>query len=128
MAVLVQEFRSLAGAGEPFGILLHLVVQHGEHPHLPALQPDELIGIEHAAVAVQAGEIPAIFGILRLFQPERKHLPVQFVAIALRRRGKIHFLHIFSWFELQKYKQFSLDLQINYNTVHHSSWTIDVPS
>ena len=64
VAILFQKFRPLHGTGKPVRILLHLIIQHGEHPDLPALQPDELVGIKDTAVPVQAGEIPPILQVL----------------------------------------------------------------
>ena len=94
MAVLLQEAGALLGAGEPGRILLHLVVQHGEHPDLPALQPDELVGVEDASVPVQASEIPAVLQVLGFLQPERQHAAVELLAIALGHGHKIGCVHM----------------------------------
>ena len=81
VAVLLEELGTLYGAFEPFGAFLHLVVECGEHPHLAALQPHELVGVEDAAVAVEAGEVAAELLVLRLVEPEGYHFVEQFGAI-----------------------------------------------
>ena len=64
VAVFAQELGSLHGAFEPFGTTLHLVIEHGEHPHFTTLQPDEFVGIVDAAVTIETRKIAAEFPIL----------------------------------------------------------------
>ena len=81
MAVLLQELCTLHGTVEPLLPLLHFVVEGGEHPYFPALEPDELVGVEHAAVAVEAGEVAAKLLVLRLFEPEGDDLVEEFALV-----------------------------------------------
>ena len=78
VAVLLQELGSLDGGVEPFLTELHGVIELGEHPYLAALQPDELVGVIDAAVAVEAGEIAAEVLVLGLVEPEWDHAVEKF--------------------------------------------------
>ena len=84
VTVFLQELGPLHGAVQPFLPLLHRVVELGKHPHLPALQPDKFIGIIHAAVAVQAGEVAPHLVVLRVVKPEGQHLVKQLRLVLLR--------------------------------------------
>ena len=95
--ILLQEFSSLTGTFQPLGFFLYLIVEHSEHPDFPALQPNELIGVKHAAITVQAGEITAVFIILRLFQPKRQNLVVQLIIVLVCQLSKIDFCIIHTY-------------------------------
>ena len=73
MAIPLEELGSLDGGVEPLLPLLYLVVEGGEHPNLAALEPDELVGVEHLTVALKAGEVAAKLGVYTLFHPEGHH-------------------------------------------------------
>ena len=79
--VALQKLGTLYGAVEPFLPLLHLAVEGGEHPYFAALQPDEFVGVEHVALAVEAGEVAAVLLVLRLLQPEGDYLVEQLAAV-----------------------------------------------
>ena len=70
VAEFFQEIGPLPGTGEPGLVFLYLIIKHGEHPYFAALQPDKLVRVEDAAVAVEAGEVSAVLKVLRFFQPE----------------------------------------------------------
>ena len=84
VAVFAQELSPLHGAFEPFGATLHLVIEHGEHPHFTPLQPDEFVGIVDAAVTIETRKIAAEFPILRFFEPERQYAIQQFGFVLFR--------------------------------------------
>ena len=84
MAVLLQELGTLDGGVEPLLAGLHGVVEFGEHPHLAALHPHELIGVIDVAYAVEAGEIAAELGVLAFVEPEGDHAKEELRAILLR--------------------------------------------
>ena len=64
VAVFLQEITALEGALKPLRIFLHLIIEHSEHPHLPSLQPHELVRVKNGAVSVKAGEVAAKFLVL----------------------------------------------------------------
>ncbi len=80
---LVQEqrFAALRRHFQPGRISLHGVVQSGEGPNRPALQPDRLVGIDQVAATVEGGEEPPLFAIDAVLQPERNHTLEQSIAI-----------------------------------------------
>ena len=82
MAVVFQELGALNCCIEPFLTFFEAIVQHGEHPHFPALKPDEFVSVIDASVPVQAGEISAELLVLGFFKPERKDIVEQFASVA----------------------------------------------
>ena len=83
VTVLFQKLGPLNGTIQPFLFLLHLIIEHGKHPHFPSLQPDKLIGIKHLSLPVQTGKISSELFILGILQPKRKHLIQKFRFILL---------------------------------------------
>ena len=78
VAVFAQELAALSGTFEPFGTILHLVAQHREEPYLASLQPDELVRIVDAAVAIQATEVASALLVLGVLQPEGQYVIEKF--------------------------------------------------
>ena len=83
VAVLLQELGTLDGGIEPFLTGLDGVVELGEHPHFAALQPDELVGVIDAAIAVEAGEVAAEVLVLAFVEPEGDDAVKEFGLIEL---------------------------------------------
>ena len=89
MTVLFEELRTLDGAVEPLLLLLYLIVEHSEHPHLAALKPYELVSVEYTTISVEASEITAALEILRLLKPERENAVKEFTLVLLSKLLKI---------------------------------------
>ena len=94
VAEALQESGALLRAGEPCGIFLHFVVEHGEHPDFPPLEPDELVGVKDTSVTVQTGEIASEFLILRTGEPKGQYIIIQFFTIAFRHLSKVNGIHL----------------------------------
>ena len=69
-AVAHDEVIYVPGGRKPFRARLDLVVELGEHPQGPALQPHGLVGVEDAAVAIEGIELAAMLAVKRVIQPE----------------------------------------------------------
>ncbi len=67
------------------------VEQHGKHPDLPRLQPEELVGVVDRAITREAGEIAAAFAVRRVSLPERDDVVEQRAAVLFREFGKVGF-------------------------------------
>ena len=95
MAVFLQEFPSLQSTVKPLLLSPDTVIQHGEQPHFPALEPDELVRVIDTSVPVQTAEITPILFVLRMFKPERQDRIHQFILILLRQLLKINHDNLF---------------------------------
>ena len=81
VAIFFEELSAADCSIEPLLTLFYIVVQHGEHPHLASLQPDEFIGIEYFAFAIQACKIAAELFVNRVIEPEWENIVEEFAAI-----------------------------------------------
>ena len=90
VAVFAQELAALSGTFEPFGTILHLVAQHREEPYLASLQPDELVRIVDAAVAIQATEVASALLVLGVLQPEGQYVIEKFGFVFFSQLLEIH--------------------------------------
>ena len=88
-AVFPEEFGALDGGVEPFGFGFYLIVQHGEAPYFPALQPNEFVGIVDVSVPVETGQEPAPLPVDGVFHPERNNVLQKAVPV-LRDIGCLH--------------------------------------
>ena len=77
-----QKVENLARGIEKFLAGLEIVIELGEHPDSPALEPDVFAGIVDSAFAGEASEIAAVLRIERVAKPEGNDAVKEFRAIA----------------------------------------------
>ena len=97
VAVFFHEFSAEDGGVKPFLTFFNLVVEHGEHPYFTALEPHEFVGVEHTAVAFEAGEVAAILFVERVVEPERQDVVEEFVFVLFSKFLEVS-CHIVKWF------------------------------
>jgi hypothetical protein len=79
---------------EPFRPVFHRVAQGGEEPDLARLGPHELVGAVRGAVAVEHGQIAAIFPVRRVFHPEGDDVVEEGGLIQFPKPGDLGFFHV----------------------------------
>ena len=82
--MLSEKVGPVSGDSQPGASFLHPIMERGERPHLPRLQPDELVRVKDGARPIQAGEITAIFPVYRVILPERNGILKQTIPIERR--------------------------------------------
>ena len=82
---------------KPLFFVFHLVVEGGEHPNLPALEPHEFVSIVDFSFVIDAGEETSILFIDGVLLPKGDNLVKKLLfvhlGICFELFLEIHFLH-----------------------------------
>jgi hypothetical protein len=81
MAELFEELRAMHGKLEPLFFFFHLIIEHGERPHLPSLKPDVFVGIVNVSLTIEACQVTPVFLVLRMVQPKRDNVVEKLILI-----------------------------------------------